>query len=62
MLGGDAQGLFDRHDPELLALIADQAHFFVKDLFVDLMNSVCDCEHLRKMKSSDARHPSAKTQ
>ena len=40
------------HDAELLALTADQAYFFIKDLFVDLMSCVCDCDSPpRKIKT-----------
>ena len=43
MFSGDPECFLSRHDAELLALVTYQAHFLVKYLFVDLMNSVCDC-------------------
>ena len=50
------------HNAELLTLAADQANFFIKDIVVDLMSDVCDCDSPpRKIKSADAQHPHIKT-
>ena len=37
----DLQGGLGRHDAQLLAGVADQAHFLVADLLVDLMSRAC---------------------
>ena len=47
------ESFLSRHDAKLFSLTADQANFLVKNLFVDLMNSVCDCKHLRKTKNRE---------
>ncbi len=47
VLFGDFQRFFGRHNSELLAFYAYNAHFLICNLLVDLMNSVCDMKHLR---------------